>query len=1356
MATFGTPENAETADQRTPETPVRNTWAEWMTLDSLIQELRWVDNDISRAILRRIEAFELNSNQDRNDLIPQMEEIFGAIGRIDPSNFSENEYAIWWHIARLEGLYNQYSSAREQITHDTQTAAHTAREEFIPNEFLVQSDSIFFSHIRDILRDAESLTTRDLIEEIQAINIESQNIGAQDWDDFFEDLRDEIPQWDQADFESFITRFRTENSDIYNGTLFDTSWWVNIEAISGDLDEQVAQIQQLPDVFPEWEVLEITVWGLDVTFQWPNAKQSALLYIYKVKLVFSELANNQENLLQSIFGLWLGANGTVLDISWNDIYPELPNTGLSWLIPTLMTIAWLYAVNLTAIAPFESGFRTAKDFLTVRFWNNNVSQLFNFINNASTSVNNTSARTIRRLPIIGKVLHAPIALVSSGAGVIWSFWTSLFNGVEQAYVDATARGIQYTIVDGIIDDTAGQLNESEEALKRVRVLEYYKNKWHFDAERIAQFERLEWQRWLISSRTETFWMRIWEIDKGQYFNTQRWATPGENAQIRWYNAFRQTVRTFTIPHFREEVINEYNRGVNRWIDLLRVIFSNVQSPENGGRIEIWESRTNFFERISAYLDLHSWIEWEDEILRESYLRDLIEYVQQGRISITPEELKQEIVHIVNGYEPKFRTLERIAHDIEINNDNAVQGRLRRFMDMVIAWEWTGTNTEVGRALSEIRNNTFSFDEQRVNYTQSDIDAIERQWRELSEHRFRESFGSNTDFQSFFQREIDMYTMIENIEVDELEARRIEIENLYNDMTARGTDGERVQVDYTNWQVNYLIQQILAGQTYRQATRSLSSEDGDIERDYRANVVRDRLRTNLVSQMNSELSFIEEAQDVRERDRLFRQFNERFTNTLENNSSLLEYVRSNREYNQIQTRINRLSWEISIDSQNFVVRENGRVTGKAAELLDLAQRMDSSKRELINELRRTLSLSDEMVSIEQLENILRAIIAWDISSISDIRNLNYEIYSNSENLTEQARNVVLIGEREIRYQWVDGNTLSWHFIYSESSRFDRIVSQWGNYINAQRNLQSLYTSVVEIERLQVQVGTIEWEIQDLRISLQRSNSPVIIPGQTREDPAQIREQINELTWRKTELERSILSLTEQRNNANTASAYRNLSSSEIQNIMERNEREFIWALRENPWFQDYAARNGINLNASAESIWSWFIEYAQRNPIVAGERLEVSILERETIDPIDRVTSIEVTPVYRGHMNRVLERILLQDAIVNGEDAIMWNRDLYRELRQIITDIDRINPENYEEIVLQNVRDFIQNQPNAGRYNIPSQIGELQSFDSLQGTIDSRIQANTILRDAIGEIRRPPAGFFQDLLRNRSTFLRSIT
>jgi len=1149
-------------------------------------------------IVDKIKAFDINPQNDHNSIIPQMQWLFAEIHDVDATNFSSKENAIWWYINQLEWLYNQYEDAKNLIEADS----IEARDGFIPNEFLTQSDSIFYRHIRDRLASAESWSTEEILEATQWITIQSDNISSEDWDDFFDDLRDEIPSWERSDFDTFVTNFRENNPNFYDDSRLNLRLWDDIERMSWDLDNILSELSWLPDILPEWQVIEIPVGWLETTFEWPNAKRTALLYILKVKMVFAELANSQENILKSIFWFWVWWNTTIIDTSWDDVYGELPTTGLSWIIPALMTIAWIYAFNLTMFAPAESAFRWTKDFLTVRFWNNNVVKLFSWIGRLWHGIQSTSARSFWRIPLVWWLIHAPFGFAWSALWVIGWAGDNLFQWVESAYLDQTINSVNYTVIDGLVGTEAWEFDKNEEAIKRVRVLEYYKNKWHFDAERLERFESLRWRNGIIASRTETYWMRVWEIDQWQYIRTNRWATWRENALIRWENIGRQTIRTFTIPQFREEVLNDFNKNVNRAAKLLNVIFERVTVPTDGGSIEISDSNSKFYNEVITYLDLESSISNAEEILREWYLMELIDHIKQWKIRGTEMELRQEIVRIIKWLYPQFKSLEKLSLEIENSTDNAAKWRLMKFMDMISKWKWTGTLSEFDTAIDEIEQNIFNFNEKIVTINQTEIDRVQNKWVELSNSKFDETLTTADAFTDHFQREIESHRIQNNLDQSQRETRVREIWKLFKDMKWRKVWDKTTTVDYTHWQVNYIIQRILWGDNYAQASNTLTTETWDIEIDYDRDIILDKERRSLVWTMRAELEWIQTQSDVTIKNEKFTEFKDRFDLLIQDSGTMRDFARKDNDFRNVIRLYSSINAEIWVGLQRFITVEWNRVIWKAAELLDTAEKMSPDKKAIVTELRNKITLHPNPISISQLENVLRSIISWDIEQ-SDINALDFNIYTDDTNLSSEAREIRIIEARQVSI--IDSDTWSNRaisIIYTDDSQFTDIIANWNNYTELRQKLEDFQDNLRQQETLTTRIASIDTEIQWLRTRISRAPNQLIWV-----EPVNIEaleRDITALQADRTANTDRLDILRARSSSIQVSSRIRNMSLKEVSRYIETEDTSFRSSLVSNKWFQDYVSRNNIGRTShSTEKLWKDFISYAQNNTIKSGWSLD---------------------------------------------------------------------------------------------------------------------------------------------------------
>jgi len=83
----------------------------------------------------------------------------------------------------------------------------------MPDEFLKDADIIGFDHISEKIEKADSWDIKTLIEKTKDIEIESQNITSDDFDNFIDDLDVPSNSSEKTKFESAIKKFK--ESKIY-------------------------------------------------------------------------------------------------------------------------------------------------------------------------------------------------------------------------------------------------------------------------------------------------------------------------------------------------------------------------------------------------------------------------------------------------------------------------------------------------------------------------------------------------------------------------------------------------------------------------------------------------------------------------------------------------------------------------------------------------------------------------------------------------------------------------------------------------------------------------------------------------------------------------------------------------------------------------------------------------------------------------------------------------------------------------------------------------------------------------------------------------------------------------------------
>lgn len=1014
--------------------------------------------------------------------------------------------AINSHLKSLQKIADVYIKEKWSIIDKSKTA-----KALIPTEFLKDSDSIFTDHIKQKIEKADDLTIDQLVNEIKDIKIESKNIDKKNWDNFFVDLRDSIEEKDLPEFEKMVADFK--KTDLYIKSSWDKktptvkngNWaiwtindikdkaidkfksfgWLDIDKIWSELDNRVDEILQLPDS-SNWAIW-VEIWWVVYKFQ---TKKEALKSIYKAKLIFEELSNNTE-LLKS----W-GFISTLLAIEsipiwWTialtskafDVWPVI---WILWALLSTVIMAWVAWAHIVAIGwPIESILRNLQDVLATRlwdkWWSGWLKSVWTSVKGFDTSIKNN------KIPFVWSVLKILRLFTTWPLSTVLNLWWAVLEKWEKATIESLLRNERINVVDWLFETSWKEVSAKQEMQQRVKILDFYKKKWKHDTERLKKIDTLVnpsklvvW--WQLNSLTETFYLKLFEIDKWQLILTSKgsWLKDKSWKVAMW--VLHQTKHVFSFPNYKELIFADVNRWIKQQTESLKEIFK-IKELDNW-KIEISDIKTEFCIKIEWLIDLDWTISNEEELKRNKLFNEYIEKIKDLEIQdITPEKVKQDLVLISEWYLPKFKILEILKKEFDLTSDKEIKSRIQKFMDNVNEWKWSWTDIELTEAIKEVKVNRFP-NKEELRDSKYIEDKLKR-GASLLVIKFSledAEIKNETEFLKYFEKEIKINQMLKGLKSNESIER--ELRKLYSEIKWWKVNGiDLVKNDFTKGHLNYIVRQLLAWETYEKAKTPLKETGFNrVNTSHQSKeVLLQKSRWELLVKMAEEITEVAKETEVWAMQKKLKEFQDNY----KIEGDLEVYMKEEGvRYNKIVKDLNKLNHALELDLKQFVEREWRELKWKAVELIDKAKLTNPNKSSEISVLKDMILRTKEAISIVQFENALKAIMYWSNTwelSITDIRNLDFKNYSWDDKLSEEAKKIKLkdITTEELEIKWHDEfSDKKVEVTFIKDSWLVDLVNSWNEFITAEERYEKQILETKKLEGLKDSLSTLNTEIANI--------------------------------------------------------------------------------------------------------------------------------------------------------------------------------------------------------------------------------------------------------------------------------------
>ena len=233
-----------------------------------------------------------------------------------------------------------------------------------------------------------------------------------------------------------------------------------------------------------------------------------------------------------------------------------------------------------------------------------------------------------------------------------------------------------------------------------------------------------------------------------------------------------------------------------------------------------------------------------------------------------------------------------------------------------------------------------------------------------------------------------------------------------------------------------------------------------------------------------------------------------------------------------------------------------------------------KTEII-QLERVIILGEERIKINQLENILKSIIAWEIKS-NDIISLDYSKYIDESNISNTAKEARIVEPKEIKIY----NTSAWdlkteYISYTYDAKFQEAVISWNSYIESSKKISNLRDEKTKLEKLELELKEINERIN--KIYDWKSKEEIRILQNTKED---IKKSIDKVDSRIIAI-KDILGYE-----------IWNMWPNELDWRLKNIDTEFKNELIKNPWFNDFLGKNKwLKIDSmSWRGLWELFTKH----------------------------------------------------------------------------------------------------------------------------------------------------------------------
>jgi len=583
----------------------------------------------------------------------------------------------------------------------------TGNKTIMPDEFLKDADIIGFDHISEKIEKADSWDIKTLIEKTKDIEIESQNITSDDFDNFIDDLDVPSNSSEKTKFESAIKKFKESKIYKESETTSLISWvtdnfnWLNIKSIWTKIDDIIDNIiEKEKDNKKVWKI-ELKIEWLDLTF---NSNEEALRAFYKIKLILSSLSKEDQVWLFTI--LW---NITSIDYYASEGVDEVSNLVwgfpiIGWLLALVITAWWYGALWYLNIKPIWNAIRHSKDVVTLLWW-----------------------KTLREW--------------RNKDTFLWR-WAKRFS---YNYIDPVSSDTKISVFD--FNENAWDLEEQD---TRRKILELARRV--SKGNKVAEVRLKEltdtfhlsllspiWGD--ISSESESFWRKIYAIVN----ETSIWGRI-----LTWFSA----------TSYKQKIIEWQNETLKNQKESAKLIFSWIGAENAEKTIDELKFKSDF-ENLIHNIDLWDGLSWSDyishsdEIERTNNIKELIRKVKDLEIFISPENLKWEILKVIKWYYPNSLALEKVRGEFkdilsktEVPGTDAYkkQQNIKNFLNSIKDLKWIWNIANLTSAISEIKtwveytsltwydinaNNDYTWTRLEKEY-----DKLIKQWEELSKKDFK--------------------------------------------------------------------------------------------------------------------------------------------------------------------------------------------------------------------------------------------------------------------------------------------------------------------------------------------------------------------------------------------------------------------------------------------------------------------------------------------------------------------------------------------------------------------------------------------------------------------------------------------
>lgn len=756
----------------------------------------------------------------------------------------------------------------------------------------------FINNIKGKLEKADKWGEDKLSKEIYDIEIKSEPLKKENWDKFIDDLIDWQSKEDLLALENEIKKFA--DSDLYK----DAAWnWKyenvspNIPWIKGFLKNSYEGVKDTfnavvssVDIQSIWIELDRNTREIihsnppyTIEIKWNsykfNTKKEALKFIYKMKLIFKEVAYDPIRILSfSPFGFEI--------FKWFSLW-DLKNI-LSNIVSVLWSLLYwgwiIWWITFAAAGPISAWIRNTQDAVIKNLWN--VWQnFFNWLWEKTANFHKGFKWEK------GDLFWRSRYILSSITKII-SIWWKWFATKENTYIPINIKNQKINIIDGLSSNIGN--SDVYEWEKRAKVLDYFKKKWRHDPIRVEQFDRLKtvsgylfW--WQIVSWTDTFWKNIKKINdwvvvfkNGLEFSME-WLKELKPSWEKGKNLLIAGKRTRSFLN-ENKLVDE----VNEWVENQRKAWDVIYKiKKDWEKIETIEKK-DFLKHIEWYIDYESSIDPIYEKSRRERITKYIEGVQSMDVFwVTPESIKQDIMLISDWFLTKYESMDLLLKKLnETTNKDNIEV-LKDIIEKVRKWELIFKN-ELGEldtllSKSSLTESDFTDINNKKTYNNTEIEARKLRWEELIGQKFNLSkITDEKEFYNHFEEERKIWRLLDN-SFDERHIRT-ELSKLYEDIK-ESNDGIS-KVRYLNKEINYIVDEIIHKKSFYEWLKD-SIYDTEKDEKYNNEKYSNKNRLiqsntdKLIKQINKEIKVIERIIDIEEKEKKFENLKKKYNITFEN-------------------------------------------------------------------------------------------------------------------------------------------------------------------------------------------------------------------------------------------------------------------------------------------------------------------------------------------------------------------------------------------------------------------------------------------------------------------------------------------